>query len=123
MTCQTKETVLLLWAISPSVTRQGVVRLSMGTAPEMSEFSCWLPWAGVWLGVGGSAKASQWSFLFSPRVGESEVCICPFPGLEVRKMSLFFPLPRLSHWGSSGSLWSLAVRSVTRGTFGWRSRP
>ena len=123
MTYQTKETVLLLWAISPSVTRQGVVRLSMGTVPEMCEFNCWLPWAGIWLGVGGSAKASQWSFLFFPRVGESEVCIRPFPGLVVRKMSLFFLLPRLNHWGSSRSLWPLAVRSVMRGTFGWRSGP
>ena len=66
MTYQTKETVLLLWAISPSVTRQGVVRLSMGTVPEMCEFNCWLPWAGIWLGVGGSAKGiSVELFIFS----------------------------------------------------------
>lgn len=51
--------------------------------------------------------------LFSPRVGESEVCIRPFPGLEVRKMSPFL-FPQHPDSVTRGVLrtYGVAVRSV-----------
>lgn len=110
----TKQTVLL-WAVLPSVNRQGGISLNVASTQQTVRSVCWLLQAGVWDGAVGSASVSKWS-LHCLHNGDSESASCPFPGLAVRNMPLIFPLLQLSLRGSSKSLWSLAISSVIRGT-------